>query len=47
MPDENRSMQVLRKVLPYTTAGVVLAALYMAWVFASRWNDNRRIEQAA
>jgi hypothetical protein len=47
MPDENRSMQVLRKVLPYTTAGVVLAALYMAWMFASRWNDNRRIEQAA
>jgi hypothetical protein len=47
MPDENRSMQVLRKVLPYTTAGVLLAALYTAWVFASRWNDNRRIEQAA
>jgi hypothetical protein len=47
MPHENRSMQVLRKVLPYTTAGVVLAALYMAWVFASRWNDDRRIEHAA
>src|SRR5207249_4200363 len=47
MPDENRSMQVLRKVLPYTTAGVVLGALYVTWVFASRWNDNRRIEQAA
>ena len=46
MPDENRSMQVLRKVLPYTTAGVLLAALYTAWVFASRWNDNRRIEHA-
>ncbi|PYT32989.1 MAG: hypothetical protein DMG58_09085 [Acidobacteria bacterium] len=40
-------MQVLRKVLPYTTAGVVLGALYVTWVFASRWNDNRRIEQAA
>ena len=47
MPDEKRSMQVLRKVLPYTTAGVLLAALYTAWVFASRWNDNRRVEQAA
>ena len=47
MPDDNRSMQVLRKVLPYTTAGVVLGALYVTWVFASRWNDNRRIEQAA
>jgi len=47
MPDDNRSMQVLRKVLPYTTAGVVLGALYVTWVFASRWNDNRRSEQAA
>lgn len=47
MPGGNRWMQSLRKVLPYTTAGVVLAALYPAWVFTSRWNDNRRIEQAA
>jgi len=47
MPDENRSIRVLRKVLPYTTAGVLLGALYVTWVFASRWNDNRRIEQAA
>jgi hypothetical protein len=47
MPGGNRWMQVLRGLLPYTAAGVVLAALYTAWVFASRWNDNRRIEQAA
>lgn len=47
MPDEKRSMQALRKVLPYTTAAVVLGALYTAWVFTSRWNDNRRMEQAA
>jgi hypothetical protein len=40
-------LQVLRKVLPYTTAAVVLGALYTAWVFTSRWNDNRRMEQAA
>jgi hypothetical protein len=47
MPGEKDSMQVLRRLLPYTTAGVVLGALYAAWVFASRWNDNQRIEQAA
>ncbi len=47
MPAEKRSMQVLRKVLPYTTAAVALGALYTAWVFTSRWNDNRRMEQAA
>ena|SRR5689334_16231894 len=47
MPGEKPSMQVLRKVLPYTSAAVVLGALYTAWVFTSRWNDNRRMEQAA
>lgn len=47
MPGGNRWMQALRGLLPYTAAAVVLAALYTAWVFASRWNDNRRIEQAA
>ena len=47
MPVEKRSMQVLRKVLPYTTAAVVLGALYTAWVFTSRWNVNRRMERAA
>src|SRR5258708_37368603 len=47
MPAEKRSMQVLRKVLPHSTAAVALGALYTAWVFTSRWNDNRRMEQAA
>ena len=40
-------MHGIRKILPYTTAGLVLAVLYVAWVFASRWNDNRRMEQVA
>ena len=33
--------------LPYAAAGVVLAAVYTAWVFTSRWNENRRIEQTS
>lgn len=40
-------MRVIRKLLPYATAGVVMAALYVAWVFGSRWLDNRRLERAA
>jgi hypothetical protein len=44
---ESGLMHGIRKILPYTTAGLVLAVLYVAWVFASRWNDNRRMEQAA
>ena len=40
-------MRVIRALLPYTTAAVVLAALYLAWVFVSRWDENRRLERAA
>ena len=40
-------MRVIRKLLPYTTAAAVLAALYVVWVFAARWNQERRIEEAA
>ena len=38
---------IVRKLLPYTTAGLVLALLYVGWIFFSRWNDNRAIEQSA
>jgi len=37
----------LRKLFPYTTAGVVIALLYVGWIFFSRWNDNHEIERAA
>jgi hypothetical protein len=39
--------RIVRRLLPYTSAAVILTALYVAWVFVSRWNDNRRMEQAA
>ncbi len=47
MPAGNILMHRIRRMLPYTTAGLVIAVLYVAWVFASRWHDNRRMEQAA
>ena len=40
-------MRFIRKLLPYVTAGVALAALYTAYVFGSRWLENRRLESAA
>lgn len=40
-------MRVIRALLPYTTAAAVLAVFYLAWVFASRWNETRRMERAA
>ena len=47
MPGEAESVRIIRKLLPYVTAGVALAALYTAYVFGSRWLENRRIETAA
>src|ERR1700688_184057 len=47
MPSESESVRIIRKLLPYLTAGVALAALYTAYVFGSRWLENRGIEKAA
>ena len=41
------SVRIIRKLLPYLTAGVVLAACYTSYVLGSRWLDNRRIETDA
>ena len=47
MRGEGESVRIIRKLLPYVTAGVALAALYTAYVFGSRWLENRRLETAA
>ncbi|MBZ5592151.1 MAG: hypothetical protein LAP39_07940 [Acidobacteriia bacterium] len=47
MPAEPDSVRIIRKLLPYVSAGVALAALYVALVFGSRWRDNQRLESAA
>jgi HAMP domain-containing protein len=38
-------LSLIRKILPYTTAAAVIAVLYVAWVFTSRWVENRRMER--
>lgn len=47
MPSEGESLRIIRRLLPYLTAGVAVAALYTIYVFGSRWLENRRIETAA
>ena len=37
----------VRKLLPYTSAGLALALLYVCWTFFSRWNDNSAIDRSA
>lgn len=36
----------LRALLPYTTVAVIIAALYVAWTFYSRYESNRKAQQA-
>lgn len=36
----------LRALLPYTTAALIVAALYVAWTFYSRYESNRKAQEA-
>ncbi len=36
----------LAAVLPYTTVAVLIAALYVAWTFYSRYESNQKAQQA-
>jgi hypothetical protein len=36
---------LLRKIFPYTTVALVLAALYVGWTFYSRHEANRQAQQ--
>jgi hypothetical protein len=47
MPAGSNPMRIVRKLLPYTTAGVIVAVIYLVWVFAARWSENRRIAAEA
>jgi len=38
---------IVRKLLPYSSAGLAIALLYVAWTFLSRWHDTRGLERAA
>src|ERR1700730_19234285 len=42
---ERGPISLIRRILPYTTAMAVIAVLYLAWVFTSRWVENRRMER--
>lgn len=39
-------VSIIRKLLPFTTAAVVITALYVGWIFYSRWDAQRDAERA-
>jgi hypothetical protein len=47
MGDPDEPYPVLRRILPFSTAAVVIAALYVGWTFYSRWSGEREAERAA
>ena len=40
-------LDIIRKLLPYTTVAAVLALLYVGWVFYARSDQNREIQREA
>jgi hypothetical protein len=47
MADQTGFARIARKVIPYTTILVIVAALYMGWIFYSRWRDAKAAEERA
>jgi hypothetical protein len=42
----NDPVSIIRKLLPFTTAAIIIAALYVGWIFFSRWQAGRDAERA-
>jgi hypothetical protein len=40
-------IEIIRKMLPYTTVAACLALIYMGWIFYSRSSQNRELQQQA
>lgn len=44
-PHEEKHGSLLRRILPFTSVGVIIAALYVAWTFYSRYESNQQAMQ--
>lgn len=42
---QHEPLRFIRKILPFTTVAIILAAIYVGWIFFSRWEENRALEQ--
>ena len=38
---------LIRRLLPFTTVALIAAALYVGWIFYSRWQETRAAEERA
>lgn len=46
-PQQKHPGSFLAKLLPFTTIGIIIAALYVGWTFYSRHESNKAAERAA
>ena len=46
MPEPAEPGSLIRKILPFTSIAILIVAIYVGWIFYSRWNDNREADQA-
>jgi hypothetical protein len=47
MPYQQEEHSLVRKLLPYTTAALIVALLYVGWIFFSRWQLERETQRRA
>jgi hypothetical protein len=47
MAQNPEPVPLIRKMLPYTSFAILVALLYLGWVFYSRWHENRLAQQRA
>jgi hypothetical protein len=47
MAAQNNPSNIAAKLLPYTTVLVIIVALYVGWIFYSRWRDAKSAEEQA
>jgi hypothetical protein len=47
MAQNEEPVPIARRILPYTSFAIVVALLYLVWVFYSRWHENRLLQDQA
>lgn len=47
MDGQRRSKSIAATVIPYTTVLLIVVAIYVGWVFYSRWRDRKEAQERA
>ena len=42
---KHEPLKVIRRILPFTSLALILAAIYVGWTFFARWQESRELER--